>query len=315
MSDDPRDMRPADEYLDDLELLDRVLASTPIASSIFFAGEPCGDWRMSNSDSPRTGAVFHLVLRGSPWMHDPGGLNRPRQLQAGDFIFLPRDAEHVLTGSSTPPPAANTRIEAVRTAEEDSSHIVLICGKVVLEPHAQRFLLAPLPDIVVMSADDAAVPAIVPAIISIMWDQVRSNDHPLSVTMNKLADVLIAQVLRFVVGKRLVSSGAFAGLADAHLRRGLVAVIDVPVQAWSVETLAGRASMSRSAFAARFLSIVGTSPLDFIREWRMRLAIGKLIGGSSVAAVAASVGYESEASFAKAFKRVIGTGPGAIRPH
>lgn len=300
--------------MSEVELLDRVLASATLASDVFFAGEPCGDWRMSNSDSPGAGAAFHLVLRGSPWMHVPGDVGQRRQLHPGDFVFLPRDALHVLTRSDEAPVGSGTAIETVRPVSDGDDQTALICGKLMLERHAQQFLLAPLPDIVVMPAKGASVPAIVPAIVSLMWEEVRGNERPLSTTLNRLADVLVAQVLRFAVRNRLVSSGAFAGLADPQLRRAMSEVIAAPERGWSVEALAQKALMSRSAFASRFLSVVGRTPLDFVREWRMQQAVGLLRGGRSVGDVAAVSGYESEASFAKAFKRVIGVGPGAVRP-
>lgn len=300
--------------MSDLELLDRVLASATLASDVFFAGEPCGDWRIGNADARRAGAAFHLVLQGSPWLHVPGANREGRPLCPGDFVFLARDALHVLTSSARSPPGSDTAVEVTRPAGDRDEQIALICGRLMLERHARQFLLAPLPEILVMPHRGASVSAIVPAVVSIMWDEVRGNDRPLSATLNRLADVLVMQVLRYAVHSQLVSTGVFAGLADPQLRRALSGIIAAPGQGWSVETLARQALMSRSAFASRFLSVVGSTPLDFVRDWRMQQAVGLLRAGQSVGAVAAASGYESEASFAKAFKRVIGVGPGSIRP-
>jgi AraC-like DNA-binding protein len=299
------------DSMSELELLDRVLASGSLASDVYFAGEPCGDWRLNTSGSGH--AAFHLVLRGSPWIHLPGDAGSRRQLHSGDFAFFARDVSHVLTNSEHAPAATDTLIESVRPVGATDEETALICGKLRLEQHAQRFLLAPLPDVVVMPGSGEGTPKIVSGIVSIMWEEVRGQDKPLSVTLNKLADVLVAQVLRFTVSKRLVSSGAFAGLADRHLGRALLELIRAPEQAWTVEWLAQKAHMSRSAFASRFQSVVGRTPLDFLRDWRMQLAVGLLRSGRPVADVALATGYDSEASFAKAFKRVIGVGPGAMR--
>ncbi len=297
--------------MSELELLDRILASTSLASDVFFVGEPCGEWRMNTSGSGH--AAFHLVLRGSPWIHLPGRAESRRQLHEGDFVFFPRDAAHVLTNSELVPAHTDTAMEAIRPVGTTDEQTALICGKLELEPYAQRFLLAPLPDTIVMPGIGEGIPKIVAAVVSIMWEEVRGQDRPLSVTLNKLADVLVAQVLRFAVSHGLVSSGAFAGLADPHLRRAVLELIRAPEQAWSVESLAQRALLSRSAFAERFQSVVGRTPLDFLRDWRMQMAVGLLRNGRSVAEVALASGYDSEASFAKAFKRVIGVGPGAAR--
>lgn len=295
------------------ELLDRVLASTPIASDIFFAAAPCGEWRMTNAEPAGTGASFHLVLQGSAWMHLRDGAGTPRELKRGDFAFLPHDALHVLTYSGQTPPAADMHVESVVPADDAAAKTVVVCGKVLLEPYAQRFLLAPLPQLVVLPTGDPEVPPIAPAIVTTMWHEVRGPAPALSATLNKLADVLIVQVLRYAVRKGLVTSGVFAGLGDAQLRRALIEIIDKPGQHWSVDALAQAAAMSRSSFATRFQEMVGASPLQFIREWRMRRAQMLLREGKSVAAVAALVGYDSEVAFAKTFKRVIGVGPGAVR--
>jgi AraC family transcriptional activator of mtrCDE len=297
--------------MSELELLDRVLASTSLASDVYFAGEPCGDWRLNTSGSGH--AAFHLVLRGSPWIHLPGDAGSRRQLHSGDVAFFPRDVSHVLTRSEHTPAATDTLIESVRPIGASDEETALICGKLRLEQYAQRFLLAPLPEVVVMPGSGEGTPKITSAIVSIMWDEVRGQDKPLSVTLNKLADVLVAQVLRFTVSNKLVSSGVFAGLADRHLGAAVLELIRAPEQDWSVEWLAQKAYMSRSAFALRFHSVVGCTPLDFLRDWRMQLAVGPLRSGRSVGDVALAAGYNSEASFAKAFKRVIGVGPGAMR--
>ena len=297
------------------DLLDRVLASTTITSDVFFAGAPCGEWRMANADSAGIGATFHLVLEGEAWMHLCDGNSAPRRLARGDIAFLPRNALHVLTDSAQPPETIDTRVDSVSPAAQAGDGAVVVCGKLQLDADAQRFLLAPLPEIVVLPTADVAAPSIAGAIVTTMWQQVRGPVPALSVTLNKLADVLVVEILRDAVRRKLVASGVFAGLADPQLRRALIEVLRRPEQPWSVDGLAAAAAMSRSTFATRFQAVVGSSPLQFLREWRMRRAQMLLRDGRSVADVAAQVGYESEVAFAKAFKRVIGVGPGAVRRH
>ena len=72
--------------------------------------------------------------------------------------------------------------------------------------------------------------------------------------------------------------------------------------------------MSRSAFAARFANLVGQTPLRYLTEWRMRVARARLIDtGDGLAAISMDLGYQSEAAFCRAFKRVFGKPPGSIR--
>jgi AraC-like DNA-binding protein len=248
-------------------------------------------------------------------MHLCGDASAPRRLGRGDIAFLPRNALHVLTEDARPPAAVETHIDSVRPAVEAAGQPVIVCGKLQLDADAQRFLLAPLPELVVLPTADPAAPSFAGTIVTTMWQQVQGPAPALSVTLNKLADVLVVEILRDAVRRKLVATGVFAGLADPQLRRALIEVLRKPEQAWSVDALAAAAAMSRSTFATRFQQVVGSSPLQFLREWRMRRAQMLLREGRSVAAVAAQVGYESEVAFAKAFKRVIGVGPGAVRRH
>ncbi|HSN71469.1 MAG TPA: AraC family transcriptional regulator [Steroidobacteraceae bacterium] len=254
-----------------------------------------------------------MVLKGHPWLHLPGQPALRRQLHAGDLAFFARNASHVLTESPEVPERFDTVVGSVMAVGAIEEQTALICGTLKLEPYTQRVLLAPLPEVVVMASDADGVPPIVPAVVSSMWTEVRGTVQPLSMTLNRLADVLIAQVLRYVVTQRLATSGIFAALADGHLRRAMLEMIRSPQQEWTVESLARRALMSRSAFAARFQTIVRRTPLEFVREWRMQHAMTLLRAGRSVADVAVASGYQSEASFAKAFKRIVGVGPGAVR--
>lgn len=83
---------------------------------------------------------------------------------------------------------------------------------------------------------------------------------------------------------------------------------------WTVDSLAAAAGMSRSAFAVRFKELLGQTPLEYVTEWRMQKAIRLLQQrGKKLIEVAQSVGYDSDAAFSKAFKRVVGLAPGEYR--
>jgi AraC-like DNA-binding protein len=105
-----------------------------------------------------------------------------------------------------------------------------------------------------------------------------------------------------------------AGLRDPYVGRALMALHAHPARDWSLEALAAEAALSRSAFAERFAQFVGQPAMQYLTQWRMQLATNYLRGGSeSVAAIANRVGYESEAAFSRAFKKVLGTPPSEWR--
>ena len=87
-----------------------------------------------------------------------------------------------------------------------------------------------------------------------------------------------------------------------------------PARDWTVASLAREVAMSRSAFAARFSQLVGEPAIHYVTRLRMQLAVNALgEDGATVAEVANQLGYRSQAAFARAFKRVVGRAPGAIR--
>jgi AraC-like DNA-binding protein len=99
-------------------------------------------------------------------------------------------------------------------------------------------------------------------------------------------------------------------LADPQISLAIESMHDDPAHRWSVEELAQRAGMSRSAFALQFKKIVGESPMEYITRWRMLVAGDRLTNSSdSISVIALSLGYESESAFSTAFKRVMSCSP------
>src|SRR5580698_6044124 len=101
-----------------------------------------------------------------------------------------------------------------------------------------------------------------------------------------------------------------AALTDPQLYGAIAAMHDEPGHPWTLEKLARRAGMSRTVFALRFKEVVGETATEYLTRWRMLLAAERLTaGGEPVARIASALGYESESSFGKAFRRVIGHPP------
>jgi AraC-like DNA-binding protein len=109
-------------------------------------------------------------------------------------------------------------------------------------------------------------------------------------------------------------TGWLAGLRDPVVGRALTLLHDRPRDAWTLETLAGDAGLSRSALAERFAYLVGEPPMQYRTRWRMQVAARLLGDGvAKVSAIARDVGYESEAAFNRAFKKATGLPPAAWR--
>jgi transcriptional regulator GlxA family with amidase domain len=110
------------------------------------------------------------------------------------------------------------------------------------------------------------------------------------------------------------SLGWLAGVRDRFVGRALGLMHDAPARDWTVEELARGVGLSRSSLHERFVEMIGQPPMQYLTQWRMQRAAGLLRDSSaSIASVALDVGYDSEASFSRAFKRLVGQPPAAWR--
>ena len=109
--------------------------------------------------------------------------------------------------------------------------------------------------------------------------------------------------------------GWIRGLADNEIGSALRMMHERPAHRWTVAELAQSLSVSRSAFAARFKAVTGRPPLDYLTWWRLHRAAARLrrLDGSTIAMIARDSGYDSDASFGKAFRREFGKSPGEVR--
>src|SRR5215468_6220257 len=133
--------------------------------------------------------------------------------------------------------------------------------------------------------------------------------------ITRLADILVIHAIRsWIKQSSLAQTGWLGALQDRQIGRVISKIHRNPGQAWTLESLASEASMSRSAFAARFTKLVGEPAMRYVTRWRMSKARMLLAERNvTVAEVANSLGYESEAAFNHAFKRHVGMSPGGVR--
>ena len=133
--------------------------------------------------------------------------------------------------------------------------------------------------------------------------------------VTRLADVLVIQGIRSWLARgEGLGEGWLAALRDERIGRAILAMQREPGVGWTVESLARAVSMSRSAFAARFMELVGEAPLAFLTRWRMQCAARDLrASDDAVIVIAERYGYGSEAAFSRAFKRAMGETPGGVR--
>ena len=132
--------------------------------------------------------------------------------------------------------------------------------------------------------------------------------------ITRLGDILVIQAIRaWIESDPAAQRGWLGALQDPQIGRAISCVHRDPARDWTVASLAHELTMSRSAFAARFTEVVGEPVMSYVARWRMQVAVAALKEGTTVGQLADRLGYRSEAAFSRAFKRVIGVSPGAVR--
>jgi AraC-like DNA-binding protein len=131
----------------------------------------------------------------------------------------------------------------------------------------------------------------------------------------RVAELMFIEVVRrHLVSPPGAQSGWLAGLNDPLVARCLALLHGAPERRWTLEALAAEAGASRSVLAERFTQFVGQPPAHYLMQWRMQMATRLLADpAAKVSAVAAAVGYESEAAFSRAFKKCLGVAPARWR--
>jgi AraC-like DNA-binding protein len=110
------------------------------------------------------------------------------------------------------------------------------------------------------------------------------------------------------------STGWLAGLRDRFVGRALALMHEEPAADWSIDELGNQVGLSRSALHERFVALVGVPPMQYLAQWRMQLASRMMRESqASVLSIALRIGYDSEAAFGRAFKRLVGMPPAAWR--
>jgi AraC-like DNA-binding protein len=266
--------------------------------------------------SPTDLAHFVMLSRGNCWLNVEG-IAEPIPLTGGDCMLLARDTSIVMRDSPRTSPKWSFR-EIAAKAKSNVAHCggggaptTIVCGSLSFDRASLKPITQLLPSFILIRADQARTFALhntMEALASEMADQVPGSE----IVATRLAEVLFIQVLRaYIASEPESNQGWLRAVFDPQIGAALTAFHDSVGAPWTVESLSEVAGVSRSAFAVRFKNLLGQTPLEYVTEWRMQKAMHLLEQrDKKLIDVARSVGYESDAAFSKAFKRVVGANPG-----
>ncbi|CAB3746018.1 AraC family transcriptional regulator [Paraburkholderia humisilvae] len=245
---------------------------------------------------------------------------QPVLLRPGDFVLLPRADGHTISGNpkvkapkcfeADVSSASQREAQTFRWAAEEGVAGSFLAGGFYFDGAPLRSLLTGLPGLIHLTCDKSMEPPWLAAISHFLEVESRAVSPGASLMISRLIDLLVIRTLRMWVSRQGSRAGWLSGLTDERIGRALNAMHQAPDRAWTVQSLADTAMMSRSMFSDRFTAVVGVPPLRYLTRWRLTIAADLLrMGTLKVTDVAYGAGYASEAAFSRAFKAQFGYPP------
>ncbi len=296
-----------------------ILRDFRLSNTFYWRGELRAPWGLELMRE--CGAGFHFVAEGSCYLR--WGDRPPLRLNAGDLVLLPHARDHILADapdSPTVPVDSLVRETVGQTAillgnGGSGALAVLVGGSVQFEEPGLHPLLERMPEVLHLSTAGGEQDEMLRSMVAAMGAEALSARPGRATVMTRLADILVIQAVRWWLDHGSAEcSGWLRALRDPQVGKALALIHRRPEENWTVRSLAEAVHLSRSVFSARFTEFVGTPPMQYCTRWRMHLA-GRWLQEDKlgIREVAARLGYESEPSFSRAFKRLHGVPPGAIR--
>lgn len=270
--------------------------------------------------------AFHVVTEGACWTEPVDTPGSPVKIGAGEMVIFPGGNANIMASDpgmrGTPDWDSYYRtldeplplsIEVNEDAAAGAERCRFVCGYLVCDTRPFNPLLAALPTMVSAPVSDESwqwVARLLDAAVEATGQDTAGRDAMLA----KLAELMFVEALRGHIATLPPDARSWvAGLRDPQVGAALRLIHAEPERAWTLEQLAREVSMSRSAFAERFTAYVQVPPMQYLTRWRLQRAARLLEEGRTASQAATAVGYQSEAAFHRAFKRLVGVPPGAWR--
>ena len=307
------------------DVLSNVLRTVRLAGSLQFCFAPSGDWETDGK--PRLAAMakgsstvpFHIVVEGSCWLK-MGAIET--ELSAGDVVAFPFGTGHQLGAGGNGilvapvadlPPKPWRELPVMRYGD-GSRQVRLLCG--YLQCDALNFgpLQQAMPELLhARTAKAGGSDWLRATIAQIVAEADRPRSGGMSM-LERLTEIIFIELLRHHMNDIGDGRGWLAALADPALARCLAVIHADPSRDWSIADLSAASGLSRTALTDRFEAVLGTSPMRYVRDWRLYLASAELgTTTKPISAIAFDAGYSTEAAFNRAFSRAYGAPPAAWR--
>lgn len=299
-------------------------ASNSSRAAAASATEP-GSGRGNDAGSTCYGNVarFHMAMRGMCWLR-VDGVDDPIRLATGDLAVIPHGVSHILSDDRDRDAIAVDEVISQTGytgtgalafgGREDGQACKLFCGHFEFDPAALHPVLEALPRYIHLPNTQTMNSYWLESVMRFVGAEIMGESPGADAIVHRLTEIIFIQVIRSFVDTAGEAAGCLAAVLHPKLSRCLAQVHGAPDRPWTVETMAEAAAMSRTVFAERFTALVGMTPMGYVTHWRMQLARRQLVATNDpLIEIAERVGYSSEASFNRAFKRQFDATPGELR--
>ena len=219
---------------------------------------------------------FGMISRGNCWLHVQG-VSESFPLTGGDYFLVAPGLSYTLRDH--PRTAAKSFCAA---APSDGSNVIryggggiattIISGMISFDALSVKPITQMLPHLILIKADQAQSFAL-RTTLQMLASEIAEHSPGSEVVANHLAEILFIQSLRAHIGSASCQQGWLRAIFDPQIGGALKSIHQNVHGAWTVESLATIANMSRSAFAVRFKELLGQTPLEYVTEWRMQKAV------------------------------------------
>lgn len=284
-----------------IDLLELLLSQLRFKTRVFHRGFHCGNWQLDLEQSDRV--LFHFVCEGRCEI-ELFEQQKSFDLSKGDLLLFARPGKHIIRNS-------NNSLEISSSSSDKSG---LICAYVEFDSSDRNYLLEALPNHIVTQSDSHKNNNWLTHLLDLLFSESEAEMTASNTVIERLMDILFVHVIRSYLTYNRELTGVLAAFRDPKLRPVLELMHQEPNKPWALGDFANIANLSRSAFIDNFSRLLGTPPMAYLNQQRLRYAYYELCEGRrKVLDLAMECGYETESSFSKAFKRQYRISPGVLR--
>lgn len=303
-----------------MDALTDILNTLRLQSSLYFRTELTAPWGIQVPPKGRV-ARFHIVIRGQCWLRIDGQ-SEDVFMANGDLVIISDGAGHILADSPTTPPTDLADVfEQIAYPGQGplvygggGAGCCLVCGEFAFDERESHPLLDNLPLLLRVTGDQSYNAKWLDSVIGFIAHEATTMEPGANAIIDRLSEIIFIQVIRATLASTQEQIPFLSAFSDPRISRALSEIHRTPEANWRVESLGRIANMSRSAFSNRFTELAHKTPLQYVMFVRLQKARCLLVDtNQSLAAIAESVGYKSEAAFSLAFKRQFGIRPGEYR--